>query len=291
MKTPHALRKPFAVFMSTVILLLLFVFPVSADMGPKPSVTVTVGGAGDEECYVTLLSLDKRYGPWSSELEYEDYMGDYEIWQAFSAYNDPDNYFFINNFGELEDGKFVWGYYPPKNFKILLFFPESGAYASSGVLERYAFDSYYSVTVELSELNANETLEITATKNYEHMHEMIMTSVRIVLTVLIEIGIAFLFGYRRKQIAVISVANVFTQILLNVFLYTINYKYGIAYFYLNYVLGEVAVILIECIVYSKSLYLLAEERKKDHPCVYALVANILSFALGIFLAIYLPQIF
>lgn len=291
MKNTRDFQKSSVIFLTTVILLLLFVFPVSADMGPKPSVTVTVNGVGDADCYITLLSVDDQYGPWSSELDYEDYMGDYDVWQTFSAYDDPDGYFFINNFGELEDGKFEWGYYPPKHFKILLYFPENGAFAVSGIFERVNFDTYLAIDLDMSALDADSLTVVDAYNNYDHLGEILAAVVRAILTILIEVGIAFLFGYRKRQIAVIAVTNVLTQALLNTLLYFINFRYGIMYFYLNYILFEVIVVIIECIVYSKSLYLLADERKKDYPCVYAIVANILSFIAGIYLSFVLPQIF
>ena len=34
---------------------------------------------------------------------------------------------------------------PPNPFKILLYFPEDDVFVTSGVYERYAFDSYYHI--------------------------------------------------------------------------------------------------------------------------------------------------
>lgn len=41
---------------AVMLLLALLAFPVGADMGPKPSVTVNFDGLSDRVCYATLLS-------------------------------------------------------------------------------------------------------------------------------------------------------------------------------------------------------------------------------------------
>lgn len=53
------------------IFLLLFPMPVSADIGPKPSVVINFTGLEDETYYATLLSRDSFAGPWNCESYYE----------------------------------------------------------------------------------------------------------------------------------------------------------------------------------------------------------------------------
>jgi hypothetical protein len=105
--------------------------------------------------------------------DYHENDEDYAIWEAFDSYQDKDDFYFLQYFTKLgEDAAFRWGYYPPKEFKILLYFPDDGSFAvSDEVYERYAFDSYY--TVDLSHLTHpvtnGETIRVE--KDYHYAAE------------------------------------------------------------------------------------------------------------------------
>ena len=119
-----------------VFVFMLIPINVRADVGPKPSIHIAFDGLGEELCYGTLLSQNDSTGPSSA-------------WDGTEEH--------------------AWTYYSPKSFKILLYFPEQGVFVTSGIYERYAFDSYYTVdmserapngnTVVLEEQVMEETLE------------------------------------------------------------------------------------------------------------------------------------
>lgn len=225
---------------------------VYADTGPKPSVTINIGGLEGEKYYMTLLSKEKGTGPWSISREYEANYGDEDIWQRFSAYKDTDGYYFIGNFKECSEANvFSWTYYPPKNFKILIYVPSHDKFiVSSDNYERYAFHSYYDIEVSLN----NSTIEVD--KSYYYAKEIIAFALRMVICILIELFVAYLFGFRRKTyLLVIVITNIITQIFLNGTLQFLVYKRGpwfldfSAYFSL-----EIMIFVIEAICYNIMLY-------------------------------------
>lgn len=78
-----------------------------ADMGPKPSVTVTVENIGGKICYGTLLSYYESLGPTSAYSPDDPYVPrecdpeseffnaeEYAVWKAFVDYADPDGYYY-----------------------------------------------------------------------------------------------------------------------------------------------------------------------------------------------------
>jgi hypothetical protein len=286
------------------------VFPItaSADMGPKPSVVIDFEGLSGESYYVTLLSSTPSTGPYSalsflkqdnpSIDEKEWYYGDekdYPIYLRFLEYQDTDGYYFLQYFQNCsETHQFSWTYYPPPDFKILLYFPEKDSFVVGGPVERYAFSSYFSATV-LQEVRSNteyyDNMDIS--RSYDYSGEMLSLAARIVLTIAVEMLIALLFVFRKKkQLVFILMVNLVTQIALNIALNIINFNYGSMAFVFAFVLLELAVFIIEAILYTGFLGKLGETiLPKWKPITYALVANVVSFAVGLGLANIIPGIF
>ena len=263
----------------------------SADIGPKPSVSVTIEGAADEMYFATLLSERKSTGPASAyDGSYARYTADdeeYDIWEKFVAYEDCDGYYFLQEFWDCT-GKdtFRWGYYPPDPFKILLYFPEQDVFVSTGIYERYAFDTYYKISLEDFEV-------VSVEKTYDYSLEVVNLAVRIVITILVELLLALLFGFRSKrQLALLTGINVSTQIILNVSLNIINYNKGYFAFVFYYILLELLVLTIEAVVYGA---VLRREKygtvSKTRAIAYAFVANAVSFGAGLWIAQQVPGIF
>ena len=287
-------RKVF-VFLMCLVLLMALPITVSADMGPKPSVRIEFTGIVGETFYGTLLSLRDSTGPasaWNGNPSYAEYQpGDegYDIWLKFVEYEDTDGYYFLQRWWACsESNQLNWTYYPPSTFKILLYFPVTDTFYVSPVYERYAFDSYF--TVDLSDY---DTDQILASKSYDFSGELISLTARIVFTIALELGIALLFGYREKKVlAFLAVINIITQVTLNVALNIINYNSGALTFTFSYVLFEILVFAIEAVAYVVLLRKFSgKEQKKGRAVGYAFIANVASFALGLWLAHIIPGIF
>ena len=294
-----------------VMVLVFFSITANADIGPKPSVRITFENLGDEECWATLLSSVESTGPasaWDGNEENAQHNGnqsyyslEYDIWKAFVDYAKYDDFYFLQKAWRLDgDKELVWSYYPPDEFKILLYFPESGEYAISGICERYAFDSYFTVDYnEDMNIHHSDNDQVDDNKNvnvhhsYNYQAEITALIARILITIIIEMGIAFMFGYwEKKQLLLLAGMNAVTQIILNLLLNIINCNSGSMAFVLFYILFEIIVVMIEAAVLLVFLNKISvKQRKRWQMVIYAIVANVVSFVSGLFLANWLPAMF
>ena len=276
----------------------------NADMGPKPSVRIQFKNMGDDLCYGTLLSKEACTGParvWDGTSRNEQlYDLDRDIWKAFVDYKDPDGYYFLQRGWTVsETGEIAWTYYPPGNFKILLYYPETKTFVSSGIYERYAFDTYYTVDMEgvrIGSVEYNEDLStnerINAYRSYNYRKELLSLAVRILLTIAIEMAVALLFGFlQKKQLKILALVNITTQLLLNLLLNIIHYNAGPLIFIISYVFFEVIVFALEAGLYCKLLKKVSEKEENWYYILYSFVANSASFWVGYYLATVLPGIF
>ena len=307
-------NKVFSIILCLVAVIMIIPLNADADMGPKPSVQITFENLSDELCYGTLLSAKESTGPssaWNGKDEdaqhnenpngYYSYLTfGYDIWKAFVDYEDKDGFYFLQEAWQInETKKLAWTYYPPDEFKILLYFPETGKFSISGVYERYAFDSYFTVNMDSMGLNVNYNEEqstderIEAYHSYNYRAEIFSLIIRILITIAIEMGIALMFGFsKKKQLLLLIGVNTATQILLNVFLNIVNYKSGETAFIVFYVLTEIAVFIIESVIYCKIMKKYSEKQKANWFYVlYSLTANSVSFGAGLIIAQSLPGIF
>ena len=280
--------------------LLLTTVPVtaSADMGPKPSVTVEFINSGNAVCYATLLCDTPGSGPWiawdgTPKTEFyaigeshEAVSGrvPYEIWKAFADYRDEDGFYFLQ-FGSRVDetGTLSWSYYPPEHFKILVYYPESGHFAVSNVIHRYPYYARYQIDLE------NGTAErLQAKRGFSQAGVLLSFLFRLALTLIVELGIALLFSFRaKKQLLCFIVVNVITQFLLNLLL-VLPIGSGLSP-YLPVL--ELAVVVIEALVYCVYLKNDTEWHRKGLYIIYAIIANAASYGLGFVVSAFLPGLF
>ncbi len=303
-------KRVVSVWLCVMTVFTLLLGTAQADMGPKPSVRLTFVGPMEEPCYGTLLCDVSSNGPCSAwdgveanarhngNPEYSYCQWDYELWKVFADFSDEDGYYFLQQIWRCDETKELnWDYLPPGHFKILLYFPESDTYAVSGILERYAFDSYFQVDLTGLE-NQTETVRIkkltAVERNYDFKWELFSLLARVVLTLLAEVGLATVFYGRdaRKTRKLIVWVNVVTQVGLNLFLSAIRFWEGSLAFVLYYILLEIFIFLAEAAVYSLRIPGYQETKSGVGKAVgYALVANAASFGLGMLLAVWIPGIF
>ena len=85
---------------------------------------------------MTLLSKEASSGPfgvYENDEETDHFNNEFgpdEVWKAFINYQDKDGFYFISYFQECTD-TFQWNYYPPNEFKVLIYFPESQSFITS----------------------------------------------------------------------------------------------------------------------------------------------------------------
>lgn len=299
--------KKFVTMMMCMLVLCMSYSSVSrADFGPKPSVQIDFEGLGDELCYGTLLSEYESTGPSSAwngiesdarhnGNEYYSWATlDYETWKAFVDYEDSDGFYFLQEGWIVNETKELnWTYYPPQRFKILLYFPASDSFVVSGIYEKYAFDSYF--TVDMSDLNVSTTGTtdiMIAEESYDYTWEVISLVARIAATILIEVAIAYVFLYKNAmQVKFIIIVNMVTQVILNVALNIVNYRSGYLMFCFAFVGYEIVVFMIESLIYQKTLPRWDSKKRWGYlPATYALVANVASCLIGFLLAKWIPGI-
>ena len=277
-----------SLFLLLLLLLSGLWTPARADVGPKPSVYISVtaeNGTDLSSCYGTLLGSVDGYGPYSAvpkpeegeEFSASGKGGENEAFEAFRFYEDPDGYYFWGQVFTLEGGAMSWGYYPPEQFKILIYDTETGKYYISEKQERFAFDSYYEAVITSKGTIAVGEVPETGKQTGGFF-------LRVILTILIELLAGLLFGYRKKrEILVIVCTNIVTQGLLNLALAILSYEGGLLTWIIILPILEVIVFALEAVIYA--FLLKSEEKGRGRAVLYALAANILSFGLGFFLGL------
>lgn len=274
-------KRIFAWLLCLALLIPLTTVTAYADCAPKPTTSVDV--ITNQQIIVTLLAQEKRYGPNSAigkEEEPEDWYEELtddeaRAWEAFRDYEDPDGFSF---WGELEWHGIDWNYYPPEVFKIAVYYPAYDiVVVSQQTFERYAFHSDFRVWLDVMDFSQNQIVSMDLQKDFDWMEEIWEFLCRVVLTVVVELVIALVFGYRKKkQILTVFLVNLVTQVGLNVLLSLWYFFDGPFDAMLRLILAEIVVVTVESIFYVRKL----GRERKGLAVGYAVVANLTSVMLG-----------
>jgi hypothetical protein len=258
------------------VLCFLFVgiITVQADMGPKKSITVEIVGMEESEYTVTFIGTKTPppYGDWERD-EYLEY-------HPIMDYHDDEGFKFVGQYWvEQGDSTVRWGYYPPSPFKILIMTSDGTLYVSEK-LESYAFSSYFKVDLEdILNQAIDESGIVTfddVDKNYHYGNEITSFALRLILTIIIELAIAYLFLFRKKkELVFIFGVNIVTQVFLNGMLNWVSYKNGYISAIILLIGLEIVVLFIESIAYTFKF-----KEQGVRAILYALIANLTSFILG-----------
>ena len=285
------------------LLALLCVLPARADAGPKPSVVVTLEGAEGLACWGTLITPQRSTGPYSAsetlELSEDITPEERAAWERFQARwpESGEGPYFLCYVDDCSDGEFSWTYYPPSEFQLALWFPDTQTLLVSQTEGRYAFDNCFTLSLEGVELTPGERDGLPLARSYDYMGEALGLLGRVALTVGLEVLAALAFGLRKKgQLAVILAANLVTQGLLNLGLNLYTYFCGelagmpVILITPVYLLLELAVTLVELAVYRRRLAG-REGLPRNRVTAYTWTANLLSLGVGYALSFRLPMIF
>ena len=299
------MKKRWCSILTALLLLLpLTAMPVSADVGPKPSVVVALEGLEGRTCWGTLLSQQEGTGPYGRFYE-EEAAEDPEEDRALRALlplerMDSEGFHLLNFVKDCSDGEFSWTYYPPHTYKIALWFPEEDALAVSGVYHRYAFDSYYRLDLSGVELMPGGIVELEAARlqrDYPYGASLLALAGRVALTLGAELLLALAFGLRTRQaLKWVAVVNLATQLGLNLALELFTYCNGalegmMAILALPvYLAAEAVVTLVELRIYRRKL--LGERGASGRRITaYTWTPNLCSLLAGVLLSFRLPALF
>lgn len=185
----------------------------------------------------------------------------------------------------------------------------SGAFCVSDVLKRYAFHSYYFVDMRNVQSETIGTIaKISATQGYDYSAEILGFFVRFIITLGVETLLALAFGLRTKRaFLTVLAANGATQVALNILLNVqlhFNNVYGV---FPLYFFAELFIFAAEAALYC---FILGKRKNggengsadenggkaaivysKKRLILYAFTANLISFCIGLPLAILLPAVF
>ncbi len=281
--------KRIAAIIACLLMLALLPTAAFADMGPKPSVRIGIEGLDpDEPCWGTLLSEEASTGPsraYDGENARVGEAGE-DVWRAFVDYEDPDGYYFLQELWPCsEDGRLWWTYYPPEEFKLLLYFPETGEFVSSGKCSAYAFTSWFDARLSDGEL--------ALSKSYDYSGAIVNFAVRCALTVALECAAAyFLFRLRTPgRLKAVAAVNVITQLALNLVVNIIAYLAGSFMIAFRFFLLECLVFAAEGALYDMFFRRAGEPVPVKRCWALSLVGNLMSYALGLWLAYAVPGLF
>lgn len=281
--------KRIAAIIACLLMLALLPTAAFADMGPKPSVRIGIEGLDpDEPCWGTLLSEEASTGPsraYDGENARVGEAGE-DVWRAFVDYEDPDGYYFLQELWPCsEEGQLWWTYYPPEEFKLLLYFPETGEFVSSGKCSAYAFTSWFDARLSDGEL--------ALSKSYDYSGAIVNFAVRCALTVALECAAAyFLFRLRTPgRLKAVAAVNVITQLALNLVVNIIAYFAGSFMIAFRFFLLECLVFAAEGALYDMFFRRAGEPVPVKRCWALSLVGNLMSYALGLWLAYAVPGLF
>lgn len=271
-----------------LMILLAAALPVRADTGPKPSVTITLKNLPAGEVYATLLSAVASTGPYSSVGKKDlgpNALNEEKAWNAFCDYAENDAYYFLGYIQNVTRGQtFRWGYYPPQNFKLLIYVVQEDRCLCSEEARRYAFDSLFTADCAAQPI-LPERIVLSDIR-------LVPFLMRIVLTLVIELAVAFFFRLRsRKQILVILAANLATQFLLNLFLMngpSLSRLPLLSSWGLLFIVCEAGVFVAEAIVYTRTLA--STDHSSKELRLYAFCANLASLVLGWIASVLFPSL-
>lgn len=185
----------------------------------------------------------------------------------------------------------------------------SGAFCVSDVLKRYAFHSYYFVDMRNVQSETIGTIaKISVTQSYDYSAEILGFFVRFIVTLGVETLLALAFGLRTKRaFLTVLAANGVTQIALNLLL-NVRLHFNNLYEVIPlYFFAELFIFAAEAALYC---FILGKRKNggengsadenggkaaivysKKRLILYAFTANLISFCIGLPLAILLPAVF
>jgi len=117
------------------------------------------------------------------------------------------------------------------------------------------------------------------------IRSVLLISMRVILTLIIEGLVLFLFKYRKKSSWIIFViVNLLTQTGLNVTLSGPGTNLNFSYWFYGLIFLEIIIFAVEAVAYMFTL----KEHTKKRAVLYAFTANYASFTLGCLLLSYFP---
>ena len=252
---------------------LLTALPVSADMGPKPSIVLTVINAPDEKYYIDLL-YSKSWHRTADDKEIAEILenapeSDREMMRTIVEYVSEDGMTArlgspISDMFTHSDskGEYKFDYSSiPDEFRVIIV-TESGKIILSDVCNKKAYNAAVTYDAKTGDINEQASGYIKPL-----ISKFAFTCF---VTLFVEALIFEFDGYKfseGKNLAVFLLTNFLTQLLLYFGIETVGIRFAFA---------EFGVVAVEALIYS----LLLTPKNPKKASIQAIIANIFSVMLG-----------
>ncbi len=271
--------------MNKKLILLLFIIScvficpvsVSADMGPKPSLTIHCDNMPNTMCYLDLLVENPYSGDVNLNMnntynqELIKKLKDYNVdgWRS-AMLNGSGAPLFGDIVCNIKDGKCTqnFSYFgTPDKFKIIVVTADNRTVVTKEI-KRLAYNSTVHFDFEKAE----------ASEQYQFMSYVLQFLITCPSTLILEGIILLLFRFSlRQNWKPFLLINISTQILLYIVLfYQMTINGGTFTSFLFFMLAEIIIFIAEVILFSELLHQHSKKRRMS----FALTANLLSFIAG-----------
>ena len=291
--------KKYRIILTFLMLFLIsgLIYQAKADMGPKATSDIEIIGIDEAYYFDILFEVDERSAVLldeeriQQEIEYDYYRDNFP--DVLNGYRDSDGFASYTLYRgiphyisktEGSDHLYHLGYFsPPDTFKVVIVTDAGKMFVSEIVNKTRFYASFeYDITdVTLVDgqniyLNAGTIVEVNS---IQYGNLVFLVLVLILATLIVELLILLAFGYEDKKAYVkVGIVNIITQIILQLLIfYGYVYVWNIFGAFIFLIIGEVIVFIIEIIAYRRIL----KEKSKGRATVYAIIANIASFILGL----------
>ena len=297
------LLKRLTIFIS-LLFLCFFIISIrtSADNGPKPQTYIEIYNLEKTDYIVTYLvkTEDDYYGPHKTfeVLDEQDYYGNYNaLKKVYENIDIPKGFKMLDisyQFTDVDSFSLQSGYYWPNEYILVIYKPITNVYYLSEYTKNFAFHSYFKCDFS----NVDRSFELTKDysnpdvyynpddgyfeleQNYNWWPEMFGFFFRLLVCLAIEMTIAYFFKFTKKSYLIILLANVITQIGLNLSLSIYAHFNGIQPLLIPfYVIIELIILLVEGTIY-KFFCKRGKLESTNWIYTYSLIANALSFIVG-----------
>lgn len=274
--------------MILIITIFILVLPsiVYGDIGPKPSLEIIVKNPPKAEYYLDLL-VDYEGETLYPNIHEEDKYSE-DMYSILKNYNSngwrpamvtgTKAPIFGDIIGEKNGENMVHRFSyigVPDRFKIIIVTADGETIVSENIIKRKAFKSRVYFNYNTKKLQ--ETSIVLA-----YIKQFLITYPT---TLLIEGLILFLFGFSlKKSWKPFIIINLITQVLLTFIIFGSMYKQGSMAAIFFYIPFEIIILIMEAKLFKRYLV----EHSESRRVAFAIVANIISFLVGIMAMVYLP---
>ncbi|MBO6166369.1 MAG: hypothetical protein J6O17_08400 [Eubacterium sp.] len=272
------INKTILLLLLTMMVISIFPTQVHADMGPKPSIKLTVVNA-PEDYYIALLADEFERDMPESELQIDSVTED-SVREYLKNFYYNGWYFFESPVGrnvykKNVEGVYLFDYMVPNPFRVIIISTDGTITISKEIhIEEYNSEVTY-------DFSADTLTEKNKGKGYGKRIFWII--VCYILTLIFEYIILKIFRYpkNKRNLICFFVTNTITQIALNTFV-AVFWNAGLAMFIVS-IWIEIFIIAIEAIVYAFNLVDMYDDRHPARGIAYSIAANLFSIFMGVVL--------